>query len=199
VGQKQNKYGKGKIKISTGNWIMLKNKLMSMPAPPDEHTINYRQCTVDSKSKAVHYSRDGQLAMECYVDISEKYDDAKLRERLKVYTVFQIKYLQQEVLGQMFGVGPLTNISKISKGGRHQRRPSLQKAKRKGWSTCSDVFNNSAHSVEVGEIFPVDHVMYEVVHTSAGHETAVRRMDSGVFSTMNVAETICYLNESSIS
>jgi hypothetical protein len=58
------------------------------------------------------------------------------------------------------------------------------------------VFNNSAHFVEVGEIFPVDRVMYEVVHTSGGHEATVRRMDNDVFSTMSVAEIICYLNES---
>jgi hypothetical protein len=42
--------------------------------------------------------------MECYVDIYDKEDDAKLWERVKVFTSFQIKYLQQEVLGQMCGV-----------------------------------------------------------------------------------------------
>jgi hypothetical protein len=95
--------------------MMLKNKLMSMHAPPDEHKINYSQCTVDSKSKAVYYSRDGQLTVECYVYILEKDDDAKLRERLKVYTAFQIKYLQQELLGQMFCAGARRTYPKLAK------------------------------------------------------------------------------------
>jgi hypothetical protein len=52
--------------------MMLNNKLMSMsPAPLDEHKIHYSQCAIDSNPKVVHYSHDGQLAMECYVDISE--------------------------------------------------------------------------------------------------------------------------------
>jgi hypothetical protein len=51
----------------------------------------------------------------------------------------------------------------------------------------------------VGDFFPVDRVMYEVLHTYGGHEGKVRCMDNGVFSTMNVAEIMCYLNESSIS
>jgi hypothetical protein len=76
---------------------------------------------------------------------------------------------------------------------------SLQKSKRKGWLPCSDVFNNSAHSVEVGDVFPVDRVIYEVVHTYSGHEATVRRLDNRVFNTMSAAYIICYLNASSIS
>jgi hypothetical protein len=53
--------------------------------------------------------------MEFYFDISEKDDDAKLRERLKVYTVFQIKYLKQEVLGHVFGVGARQTYPKLAK------------------------------------------------------------------------------------
>jgi hypothetical protein len=103
-----------------------------MPAPPNEHNIHYNQCTVDSKSKAVHYSYDGQLAMECYVDISEKDDDAKLRERLKFYTSFQIKYLQQDVLGQMLGAGARQTYPKLAKeadinGGHKKHSPSLER------------------------------------------------------------------------
>jgi phage baseplate assembly protein gpV len=200
--------------------------------------------------------------MECYVDTSEKDDNAKLRERLKVYKAFQIKYLHQEVLEQMLGVGAWQTYPKLAKEadinggskktqliartkvlintnvnvvthlptseifgpelencGQHidgilflyeeqtsiltvkvrYKSKCLQKAKRKGWlPCCSDVFNNSAHSVKVGDMFPVDHAMCEVVHTFGGHEATLRRMENGVSSTMNVAEIICYLNESSL-
>jgi hypothetical protein len=40
VGQKQKQYGKNKIKISSGTWMILKNKLMSMSSPPDEHKMH---------------------------------------------------------------------------------------------------------------------------------------------------------------
>jgi hypothetical protein len=76
---------------------------------------------------------------------------------------------------------------------------SLQKAKQNGWLLCSCVFNNSAHSVEVGEMFPVDRVLFEVLHISVGHEATVRHIDNGVFSTMNVADIVFYMNESSLS
>jgi hypothetical protein len=68
VGQKQTQYGKEKNKSSKGTWMMLKNKLTSKTAPLYEHMIHYSQFTVDSKSKTVHYSRDGKLVIECYVD-----------------------------------------------------------------------------------------------------------------------------------
>jgi hypothetical protein len=50
-----------------------------------------------------------------YVNISEKGDDAKIRERLKVYKAFQMKNIQQEVLGQMFGVGARQTYPKLAK------------------------------------------------------------------------------------
>jgi hypothetical protein len=61
------------------------------------------------------------------------------------------------------------------------------------------VFNNCAHCVELGEMFQVDRVMYEVVHTSGGNEAMVHRMDNCMFSTMNVVGIIGHLNEISLS
>jgi hypothetical protein len=47
------------------------------------------------------------------------------------------------------------------------------------------------------DMFPIDHLMYEVVRTTGGN-VILCRMDNNMLSAVTIAEVIAYLNESSM-
>jgi hypothetical protein len=269
VGAKQKQYGKEKVVISPGTWLMLKKKLEDMPGESTdplgsrihEHKMHFSKSAIDTKAKAVHYSRDGQLSMQSHLEVSEKDDGADHRERVKVYTIHQLTYCRRHVLGQMFGVGARHQYPKLIKetdknGGRkitssfasskvlvntkvnvvthlptstifgveplfncgqhidgilflyeettrvltikvRYLSVSLQKAKRKGWLPCSEVYNNSPHAIDVGEMFPAAGVMYQVDQILPGTNVLVRRMCDGTLITMSAMMVNASLNMNS--
>jgi hypothetical protein len=81
-----------------------------------EHKIHVSKSAIDTKGKAIHLLRNGQLSMEWHLEVSEKDEGADHRERVKAHTIHQLKYCRKNILGQMFGFSLRRPYPKLIKG-----------------------------------------------------------------------------------
>jgi hypothetical protein len=99
VGANQRLKGDASVAMTPGQWSSLKRQMLSMPLKTNEHPMHLSVVTTDVGDRHIAYSRDKIITLNSTLVMSEKYDDAYTRERVKAYTKAHIRFYNQQCLG----------------------------------------------------------------------------------------------------